>query len=117
MRGLLFKILHQLKILKVIINKNISKNLFYINIILLALAGIPPFPIFFLKLLIFKRILPYLPIIIIIVLSAVISVYFYLTFVIARLRNKNNTLSYTSRIKRTFFTLFIFIISTMFLIL
>lgn len=72
---------HTLKIVSG--GKNV-KSFFAVGVLMLAMSGIPPFAVFFLKALIIYYLVSYPVIAVFIILGAMLSIYYYLTFVIPR---------------------------------
>lgn len=72
---------HTLKIVSG--GKNV-KSFFAVSVLMLAMSGIPPFAIFFLKALIVYYLVSYPIVVVFIILGAMLSIYYYLTFVVPR---------------------------------
>ena len=71
-------------VLKVVGGSVSFKDLFFINLLVLAMAGIPPFAVFFLKAFIVYGLLEYGLVVVFMIFGAMLSIYSYLTFVIPR---------------------------------
>lgn len=62
-----------------------NERLGVINLLLLSLAGIPPFSVFFIKVIVLSYIIFYPVFVFILVAGGILSVYYYLTFIIPRM--------------------------------
>lgn len=82
--GYLFYLFHLSCVLKVVSGRIRIDCVFYINILLLALSGLPPFIVFFFKIVVLYF-LCFLPLVVcFLIFGSFLSVYYYLTFIIPR---------------------------------
>lgn len=78
----LFVVFGNSNVVKIVGGVKGYKDLFFTNLLILTLAGIPPFSIFFLKVYVIFGLTSFVLVVISLVLGAILSIYYYLTFVI-----------------------------------
>ena len=71
--------------LKIVSGSKNFKSYFLLSILMLTMSGIPPFSIFFLKALVVYCLLVYPIIAVFVIFGSMLSIYYYLTFVVPRL--------------------------------
>lgn len=82
--GVLFYLFHVFCVLKVVARRVGFNCLFYVNVLLITLSGLPPFVIFFFKVVVLY-VLCFLPLVVcFLIFGSFLSVYYYLIFIVPR---------------------------------
>lgn len=78
----LFRIFNSINVRSILGSTSGSANNLPTSLLILTLAGLPPFSIFYIKIIVISYLIPHIFILSLIILGTILSVYYYLTFVI-----------------------------------